>query len=166
METETNISDMFQDDQNQGVMDAMGELAATIATSMAKYKADEQQLKDDKKLLDSMKTKLAEMMVANNCKNGHKFDNGCFVKPFVSTKIFKQAGVSDEALFAWLNGEELGDIIKPTVNWQTMNAALKERMASGKDLPDAMFNVSSEQTMKFSGNGHIKFLETLRKEGE
>jgi hypothetical protein len=221
-----NIADMFNDDTNQGVMDTMGELAADIAVKQASLKEVEACVKDMKKILEASKTKLAEMMIANNCKNGHKFDNGCFVKPFTQTKVFKAAGVSDEQLFEYLASHDMGDIIKPAVNWQTMNATLKEYMslpkkkvlyddpakrwskgevgvvmpcdsekydyllyfgtlkdvelpggkkgdfrrefyfmhnevAKAEELPE-IFNVSNEQTMKFSGNGHIKFLESMK----
>ena len=156
---EENVAEMFSDDESKSaVMDAMNDLAEQVAIKNQKVKDLDEQLKSERKLLDDMKRSLGEMLYANNCKNGHKFDNGLYPKPYISTKIFKQAGVTDEQLFDWLRGNDCGDIIKPAVHWQTMNATLKTRIAAGHDLPDDIFNISSEQTMKFVGNGHVKFL--------
>lgn len=44
--------------------------------------------------------------------------------------------VKDEAkLFEWLKKQKLGDLIKKTVNWQTLKAAVKEQLEDGKPVP-------------------------------
>lgn len=47
-----------------------------------------------------------------------------------------------EKAYAWLKKNELGALIKPTVNASTLSALAKDKIANGKDLPKSMFNVT------------------------
>jgi len=49
-------------------------------------------------------------------------------------------GKQDEA-FEWLRKNELGSLIKETVNSSSLCAAAKELMQNGKELPETTFNV-------------------------
>lgn len=165
---ETNISELFSDDESKDrTMDAMGEMAADIAVKSQALKEVEGCVKEMTQILNEMKQKLGEMLLANNCKNGHKFDNGCYAKPLAKTKIYKAKGVTDEQLHQFLKDNDMGDIIVDYVHWQTMNATLKEFMSlNGGSLPSETFNVTTEQTMKFVGNGHVKYLAAQKQGGE
>lgn len=160
-----DIEKLFSGDDNDVIMAKMSNLTEQTLVKQELVKNLEGQVKMEKELLGTMKAQLAEMMQANNCKNGHKFDNGIFPRPFTQTKIYKAKGVTDEQLHEWLKDNDLGDIIRPTVPWQTMNATLKKEIEAGKRLPD-IFNITTEQSIKFSGNGHIKYLERVGKDGK
>jgi len=151
------IEEMFGAEAPPGVMDTMAELAEEIAIGDEQYKKLERQLKDRKEHLNNAKEQLHELMVANNCANGHKFDNGLYLKPYVRTDVFKAKGVTDEQLFSWLRENGLGEIIKETVWWNTLSSTMKAEMDQGRSLPD-IFNVANKPTVKFTGNGKVKFL--------
>jgi hypothetical protein len=55
------------------------------------------------------------------------------------------AGCKPEA-FAWLRGQDLGEIIQETVNANTLTAALRERLESGASYPDDLFNSHFQAT--------------------
>jgi hypothetical protein len=49
------------------------------------------------------------------------------------------AGISAEnrqLMFAWLRDNDLGSLIKETVNSRTLSAAIKEVMAEGESIPN------------------------------
>ena len=53
-----------------------------------------------------------------------------------------RASIKDkEAGFEWLRENELGDLIQPTVNSQTLAATARSLLEEGKELPDELFNV-------------------------
>ena len=47
-----------------------------------------------------------------------------------------------EALFEWLRGRKLGDLIQPGINASTLKAFVKDRIKQGKDLPTEFLNVT------------------------
>jgi hypothetical protein len=54
-------------------------------------------------------------------------------------KIDTYASITDkEAGYAWLRANDLGAIIKPTVNARTLTAAMKEFMAEGGEIDDSI----------------------------
>ena len=148
---------MFGGEASPEIMDTMSELAEVIAIEDERSKALDRELKDCKEQLDNMKTQLNELMMANNCQNGHKFDNGLFLKPYIRTDVFKAGGVTDEQLHGWLRENDLGSIIKETVWWTTLSATMKAEMEQGRSLPE-IFNVANKPSVKFVGNGKVKFL--------
>ena len=155
--TEKSIDEMFGTEASPAIMETMSELAEVIAIEDERSKALDKQLKDCKEQLDNMKMQLNELMMANNCANGHKFDNGLYLKPYVRTDVFKAAGVTDEILHEWLRANNLGGIIKETVWWTTLSATMKAEMEQGRSLPE-IFNVANKPSVKFVGNGKVKFL--------
>ena len=156
--TEEIVEDFFDDDEiSPGIMTAMSDLAEVIAVTDDNVKILDSQLKDSKAELNAMRTQLNELMMTNNCSNGHKFDNGLYLKPYVKTDIYRAGGVTDEVLFAWLQENGLSSIIKPTVHYATLSATMKAELEQGHDLPE-IFNVSEKHSVKFVGNGKVKFL--------
>ncbi len=54
-------------------------------------------------------------------------------------KVDTYASIADkEAGYAWLKANDLGAIIKPTVNARTLTAAMKEFMAEGGEIDDSI----------------------------
>lgn len=47
--------------------------------------------------------------------------------------------LDQEAAFEWLEKNDLGALIKPTVNSSALSGAAKEQMENGKELPDDIF---------------------------
>ena len=158
-EAEQSIDEMFGSETAPGIMDTMAELAEVIAVEDEKCKRLDTELKDRKEQLENIKQQLHELMMANNCAEGHKFDNGLYLKPFVRTDVFKAAGVTDEQLFEWLRANELGEIIKEAVLWNVLSATMKTEMSLGRSLPE-IFNVANKPSVRFVGNGRVKFLAT------
>jgi len=156
-EAEQSIDEMFATETAPGIMDTMAELAEVIAVEDEKCKRLDTELKERKEQLGNIKQQLHELMMANNCAEGHKFDNGLYLKPFVRTDVFKAAGVTDEQLFEWLRANELGEIIKEAVLWNVLSATMKTEMEQGRSLPE-IFNVANKPSVRFVGNGRVKFL--------
>jgi len=54
-------------------------------------------------------------------------------------KIDTYASINDkEAGYKWLRANDLGDIIKPTVNARTLTATMKEFIAEGGEVDDSV----------------------------
>lgn len=158
-----DVSEMFAAGDDSDVMTNMQGLAASIAISGEEYEVEDAELKKKKATIEEMKLQLNELMMANGCTQGHKFDNGINVKPSSTTKIFKAAGTSDDMQQDWLKDNGLGDIIKPTVNWNTFSSAMTAYVDGGGELPD-IFNPVTKNSVKFVGNGKKLFLATRRME--
>jgi len=107
---------------------------------------------DRKTKLDALKSELATLMRQNGM-SSVKLANGLSPSATIKTKYFKGPGVTDDMLFDWLHDNDLGDIIKPTVNYNTMQSTLK--MFQG-EIPDTIFNISDVPTIRM--NGKSKFL--------
>ena len=156
-EAEQSIDEMFATETAPGIMDTMAELAEVIAVEDEKCKRLDTELKERKEQLGNIKQQLHELMMANNCAEGHKFDNGLFVKPYVKVDVWRAGGVTDEMLFAWLRDNKLDSIIKETVNVKTLSATMKIEMSLGRNLPE-IFNVACKPTTQFAGKGTASFL--------
>ena len=152
-----NIDDIFETEVPDDVMQTMSNLAEEIAVEDDELKKLESQLNARKTKLDETREQMHELMMANNCANGHKFDNGILIKPKVKTTVFRAKEVSDDTLFDWLRNNNLGDIIKLHVHWQTLSSTMKEEIERGRELPD-LFNIVDKKTVQFAGNGKAKFL--------
>lgn len=50
-------------------------------------------------------------------------------------------GETKDEAFEWLRNNELGDLIKPTVNASSLSAAAKEQIENGQELPEELFRV-------------------------
>jgi len=153
----TKVDDIFETEVTDDVMQTMSTLVEEIAIEDDELKKIESQLNARKEKLDGARSQMHELMMANNCANGHKFDNGILIKPKLKTTVFRSKEVSDEVLFAWLRENNLDSIIKLAVHWQTLSSTMKEEIERGRDLPD-LFNVVDKKTVQFAGNGKAKWL--------
>jgi len=153
------IDNMFEIDTQNSLLQEWEKLAEFIVVESDSIAREEQKIKDRKTNLDAIKQQLAEQMFANGAANGHKFDNGINIKPRTKTKVFKASGVDDETMFNWLKQHDLGDIIKPYVHWNTLNATINAELDAGHEVPKEIFNITHETTVSPVGNGHKKFLD-------
>ena len=151
------ITEIFSTETPDDVMHQMSDLAETLAIDDDRIKRLDSELRALKAKAEVDKETMHRLMMANNCANGHKFDNGINLRPKVKTDVFKSKAVEDEVLFAWLRENNLGAIIKEAVNWQTLSSTMKEFMDAGNKLPEIL-NLVQKQTVHFVGNGKAKFL--------
>jgi hypothetical protein len=86
-----------------------------------------------------------------------KLEGGLTPKARIVRKYFKQAGVSDEMLFEWLGNNDLGGIIRPAVNFNTLQSALKDYELQGNVLPNELFNTLDTPTITLFGKS--KYLQ-------
>jgi len=105
-----------------------------------------------KAALDQLKSDLS-MLMRENGMESCKLANGLNPKAKIVRKFFKQSEVADEQLHQWLVDNELGDIIKPYVHFQTLQATMKSFLG---EVPDTIFNVSDVPTVTMYGKS--KFL--------
>ena len=126
---------------------------------------DERIVEEDKALvrargaLRESKKNLCEFMQQNGFA---KVDLICGLKPkaHIKQKYVKAAGLPDEEFFQWLVDNNLGDIIKPTVHYMTMQSTLKN---FNGELPENMITIINEPTITMYGVSN--FLQT-RKENQ
>ena len=152
---------MFETKVSATMISMWSRMAEMIAIEDDELSSMGKELVKRKENLDALKTSLAEQMFENDATNGHKFDNGLFPKPKIQHKIFKAAGVDDDTLFDWLRSNELGDIIKETVHYMTMQSALGDYVDQGNELP-VIFNKSDVPTITMYGKS--KFIEERKAE--
>ena len=90
--------------------------------------------KDNNKAIETCRDELAQMMVDAEC---DKINRSGFTYTLqAKTKFSKKAG-SDESLFQLLRDNGLGDIIRETINSQTLQGTMSEIAEdNGGELPD------------------------------
>ena len=140
---------------NSGTEQMAAQMAEEIAIEddALEHLADE--LKTRKEKLDNRKTELAQLMMQAGM-DSMKLESGLSPKAKIDRKFYKAGGVSDDGLMEWLKGVGLGDIIKPTVKFYTMQSALRLHEEQGHELPSTIFNVVSRPTVILYGKS--KFL--------
>ena len=151
------VDKIFETETPGDVMETMAKLAEDIAVEDEAVKTLDAEVKARKAKLNEMKSQQYGLMMANNCANGHKFDSGILLAPVLKSNVFKAAGVTDDMQQDWLKANNLDDIIKPTVHWDTFSSAMKEWVGQGNDLPD-IFNIVDKPTVVFRGPGKKNFL--------
>lgn len=153
----TDIDQLFQIDASVALVieSQAASLAETIAVEDDALFRLDRELKDRKKSLDQTKEDLATLLLSNGL-DSIKLSNGLNPQAKVDRKIFKASGVSDDQLFGWLGEQGLHDIIKRTVHFSTLQAALKSHEEGGHELPEDMFQVVNRKTIRM--NGKSKFL--------
>lgn len=148
---ETQIEEMFGT-QVEAIEKKIESMAVFIAVEDEEIKQISDALSERKNSLDQAKADLAMLMRQNGIEKV-SLANGLTPKATISRKYFKQSGVSDEQLFDWLKANDLGDIIKPSVHFQTLQGTLKNFTG---EIPDTIFNVADVPSITMYGRS--KFL--------
>jgi hypothetical protein len=136
-------------------------LAERIAIEDEALTRMDRELKDRKSKLEAAKEELATLLLSNGL-DAIKLSSGLNPQARVDRKIYKASGVTDEQLFEWLEAQDLGNIIKCTVHFSTLQAAIKEHVDQGNDLPENLFLVSDKKTIRMGGKS--KFLANRQAE--
>ena len=153
---QTQIDKMFAPDEAD-VAAQISELAEHVAIEDNAISTLDREIKDRKQKLDEAKNTLAEILIQAGLQS-IKLDGGLSPKVVHKRKYFKQAGITDEQLFSWLELRKLGDIIKPTVHFQTLQSTLKVFEEQGNLIPDNIFNITDYNSVTLYGKS--KFLAT------
>jgi len=110
---------------------------------------------DRKEALAATKEKLAQMFRAKGIKT-YKMDNGLAPCRMTATKFWVDTGVEQEQLCEWFEKNGLGESIKRSINFQTMNSILNDRKDAGETIPDHLVCFSERDSLQM--NGKTKFL--------
>ena len=142
----TNVLEMFETSTAsiEQKVESMAVFIAKEDDALAKLSSE---LAERKANLDQAKADLAMLMRQNGIEK-ISLANGLTPKATMTRKFFKAAGVDDEQMFGWLRENELGDIIKPYVHYQTLQGTLK---AFTGEIPETIFNVSDVPSITMYG---------------
>lgn len=130
-------------------VEAMAVFIAQEDDSIEKLQSE---LTKKKAALDQAKSDLSMLMRQNGIEK-ISLSNGLTPKATLTRKFFKASGVSDEQMFDWLKANELGDIIRPYVHYQTLQGTLK---TFNGEIPETIFNVTDVPSITMYGKS--KFL--------
>jgi len=147
MET-NNVDEMFKTDEST-VEKQCSSLAESIATEDNILEILEEELKSRKAKLDTAKEQLATLLIGAGL-SSISLANGLSPKVKINRKFYKATGIDDDTLFNWLRAEKLDGIIKPSVNFNTMQSTLREFEGLGNALPD-IFNIVVQRTVTLYG---------------
>lgn len=151
---ENDIGNMFGT-QTESLEKQAETLAVFIATHDDEITKTKERLSVLEQELVEAKTNLATMMIQNGIES-LKLSNGLSPKAKTQTKYFKVAGIEDVQLFDWLNANNMGEIIKPFVHFQTLQSALQQFVDQGGEVPAELITVNSTPTITLYGKS--KFL--------
>ena len=150
-----DVSQMFQSGNEQSdVKTTIKKMAELIVEKSVELEFTKKVLTERTETLESLKAQLCQIMQQNGF-SSCKLENGLNPSTMLKTKYFDAAGLDNEQKFGWLNDNDLGDIIKPTVNFNTLQSTLKAFVLQGHDIPD-IFNVVEVQSIRM--NGKSKYL--------
>jgi hypothetical protein len=89
-----------------------------------------------------------------------KLDSGLCPRLETKVRISKNRDIENEAMFAWLAENGLGDIIRPAVHPGTLQTALEGFIAGGNPLPETVFSQFEQTVVRF--NGRTNFLSSYQ----
>jgi hypothetical protein len=153
--SEANVSEMFAAPAGE-----LETTAARLAEEIAVEENTLDNLKEQVKLADAeVKTKKAELatLLMQAGLDSIKLTSGLTPRVKIKRRYYTQSGIDKEHVHSWLMANELGDIILPTVNFNTLQATLKEHQDAGRDIPETIFNVVDEPGIVMHGKS--KFLK-------
>lgn len=150
----TDPLEIFQSQKQQAITQ-IAELAELAAIYDDEYDKHKKLAADYDIKRTEAKERLAELMLQSGLESV-KLDNGLAPRVKTSRKFFIQAGIDPEFIHAWLRGVGLGDIIKPTVHFQTMQAALTAYVDGGGQIDEQLIN--AKETPSVTLGGKTQFL--------
>ena len=130
-----------------------------------------------KEKLDATKEKVAKKLKEKGL-TSMKLDSGLSPSRIVATEyytkgesdlkpeILKDCGTVAEAICRWFENNGLGDNVKRSVNFQTMQSVLGARQEAGDSMPDDLVDLSERDSLRMNNkskylSGHnVKFTAT------
>jgi len=132
------------------IYEQIRDLAEYVANEMDGVDKLGKELKNRKSVLDAAKEALNHMLTEAGMKSC-KLE--CGLNPSVKTdaKYYPVSGVSSPEFFEWLKANELGDIIKPTVNFNTAQSTLRTFEDQGNEIPETVATKALFYTIRMNG---------------
>lgn len=143
----------FQDDSNLDDIRDQAEWIALEDAALTKLKKDLVARKD---ILDEAKENIARIFKSKGIKS-HKFDSGLSPCRSTATKYYVNSDTEQEQVCQWFEDNGLGENVKRSVNFQTMNSVLNERVEAGESIPNGLVDFTERDSLKM--NGKSKFLK-------
>jgi len=143
------LTDMFGIDEAD-IQQKIGVLAEYVVHEMDAVDKLSKELISRKAALDAAKETLNHTLTQAGMKSC-KLE--CGLNPSVKTdaKYYPVAGVSSPEFFEWLKDNDLGDIIKPTVNFNTAQSTLRAFEDQGNEVPESVVKKSLVYTIRMNG---------------
>jgi len=108
-----------------------------------------------KDALDKVKEQIAQTFKSRGLKS-MKLNSGLQPLRATSTKFYVKGEADQEAVCQWFEDNNLGYNVKRSVNFQTMNAVLNERIEAGEPIPKDLVDWSERDTLRMGNK--TKFL--------
>ena len=148
-EEQINTEEMFGGDE-VNTQELIRELAEWIATEMDATDKLGKEMIRRKEALDAAKEKLNHTLTEAGMKSC-KLECGLNPSAKTDTRYYPVAGINSPEFFDWLKENELADIIKPTVHFQTAQSTLKAYEEQGNEVPEAVVKKSLVYTIRMNG---------------
>jgi predicted RecB family endonuclease len=145
-----DIDTMFETPTDDTVTQTVAHLAESIALDDDKLDELKAAAKDLEESVKARKRELAMLLISSGM-DSVKLANGLSPRAKTIRRYYKAAGVTDEQLYAWLETNDLGGIIKPAVHFQTLQSTLAQYEEQNHEVPTDLFNVSDEPTVVLYG---------------
>lgn len=152
----------FADDSPDANIEDLAMWIALEERVLEKMKKEHSERKDK---LDATKETVAKLLKAKGLKS-MKLDSGLSPCRIVTTKFYLKPETGQEALCRWFEQVGLGDNVKRSVNFHTMQSALKERQEAGHSLPDDLVDLTERDSLRLNNKSaylseqNIKFKAT------
>ena len=140
--------------ESPDAMAQIDKLAQHVATEMAACVADKAALTKRNASLDAAKEQLHTMLKEAGMQSC-KLECGLNPRATVKMQYYAVGGISGPEMFAWLKANDLADIIKPTVNFNTLQSTLKEYEAQGGEVPDTVITKSPKISVTMGGKSAV-----------
>ena len=157
-----DITTMFET-SSETIESTVAALAEGIAIDDERLEQLKNCVKELEENIKARKRDLAMLLIQNGM-DSVKLSSGLSPRAKTVRRYFKAAGVTDEQLHEWLEKENLGGIIRPTVHFQTLQSTLAQHEEQGHEVPTGIFNVSDEPTVVLYGKS--KFLSSRSNDHE
>lgn len=120
-----------------------------VALEEQAYAVDNQ-LKLVKQALDKARTEsFPARLDAEDCKTTTSKDTGHRMTR--TARLFASiVSAKTEAAYQWLRDNNLGSLIKPTVNSSSLSAAAKEALENGVEFPDGIFSIHIKDSVSIT----------------
>jgi hypothetical protein len=129
---------------------AASQLAKFLVREDAEVKKLEEALQERKNHLEQCKIQLAQLLQQAGLES-IKLKGGLTPRAKIVRKYYKQTDITEEQLFQWLSDHDLSGIIRPAVNFQTLQSTLIEFESQGNSIPSHVFNVIDTPTVILHG---------------
>lgn len=152
----------FQDNSPNETIESLAQWIALEDQVLTLMKKEHSERKDK---LDATKEQIAKMLKAKGLKS-MKLDSGLSPCRAISTKYYVNADTNQEDVCDWFEKNGLGDNVKRSVNFNTMQSVFKARQEAGNSIPTDLVDLSERDTLRMNNKSaylagqNVKFKAT------